>query len=43
MVDLKGQYTKIKSEVDQAIREVLETTSFINGKQVTDFSRNLAA
>ena len=43
MVDLKGQYTKIKSEVDQAIHEVLETTSFINGKQVTDFSRNLAA
>ncbi len=43
MVDLKGQYTKIKSEVDQAIREVLETTSFINGKQVTDFSRNLAS
>jgi dTDP-4-amino-4,6-dideoxygalactose transaminase len=42
MVDLKGQYTKIKLEVDQAIREVLETTSFINGKQVTDFSRNLA-
>ena len=43
MVDLKGQYTKIKSEVDLAIREVLETTSFINGKQVTDFSRNLAS
>ena len=43
MVDLKGQYTKIKSEVDQAIREVLETTAFINGKQVTDFSRNLAS
>ena len=43
MVDLKGQYTKIKLEVDQAIREVLETTSFINGKQVTDFSRNLAS
>jgi UDP-2-acetamido-2-deoxy-ribo-hexuluronate aminotransferase len=42
MVDLKGQYTKIKSEVDLAIREVLETTSFINGKQVTDFSQNLA-
>ena len=43
MVDLKGQYTKIKSEVDLAIREVLETTSFINGKQVADFSRNLAS
>jgi len=42
MVDLKGQYTKIKDEVDLAIRDVLETTAFINGKQVTDFSRNLS-
>jgi dTDP-4-amino-4,6-dideoxygalactose transaminase len=41
MVDLKGQYNKIKGEVDLAIREVLETTAFINGKAVTDFSRNL--
>ncbi|HEY4937376.1 MAG TPA: DegT/DnrJ/EryC1/StrS family aminotransferase [Puia sp.] len=42
MVDLKGQYTKIKEEVDLAICEVLETMAFINGKQVTDFSRNLS-
>ncbi len=42
MVDLKGQYAKIKGEVDQAILDVLETTAFINGKQVTDFSRNLS-
>ena len=32
MVDLKGQYSKIKHEVDLAIREVLESTAFINGK-----------
>jgi UDP-2-acetamido-2-deoxy-ribo-hexuluronate aminotransferase len=43
MVDLKGQYLKIKEEVNVAIREVLETTAFINGKQVADFSRNLSA
>jgi UDP-2-acetamido-2-deoxy-ribo-hexuluronate aminotransferase len=43
MVDLKGQYTKIKEKVDLAIRDVLETTAFINGKPVTDFSRNLSA
>jgi UDP-2-acetamido-2-deoxy-ribo-hexuluronate aminotransferase len=43
MVDLKGQYTKIKEEVDLAIREVLETTAFINGKAVTDFSKRLSA
>jgi UDP-2-acetamido-2-deoxy-ribo-hexuluronate aminotransferase len=43
MVDLKGQYAKIKEEVDLALREVLETTAFINGKAVTDFSRSLSA
>jgi UDP-2-acetamido-2-deoxy-ribo-hexuluronate aminotransferase len=43
MVDLKGQYAKIKKEVDQAIHEVLESTAFINGKQVSDFSGRLAA
>ncbi len=43
MVDLKGQYNSIKNEIDLAIREVLETTAFINGKQVVDFTRNLAA
>lgn len=43
MVDLKAQYSKIKEKVDLAIHEVLETTAFINGKQVTDFSRNLSA
>ncbi len=41
MVDLKGQYAEIKEEVDLAIREVLETTAFINGGAVTDFARNL--
>ncbi len=42
MVDLKSQYAKIKQEVDLAIREVLETTSFINGKAVTEFARQLS-
>src|ERR1700735_4021557 len=43
MVDLKQQYTKIKSEVDSAIGEVLESATFINGKAVTDFAAGLAA
>lgn len=43
MVDLKGQYTKIKEDVDLAIQDVLESTSFINGKSVSDFSKSLAA
>jgi UDP-2-acetamido-2-deoxy-ribo-hexuluronate aminotransferase len=32
MVDLKQQYTKIKSEVDSAMPEVMESAAFINGK-----------
>ncbi len=43
MVDLKGQYAKIKESVDLAIHEVLDTASFINGRAVIDFSSELAA
>lgn len=43
MVDLKQQYTKIKSEVDSAIAEVLDSVAFINGKAVTEFAAGLAA
>lgn len=43
MVDLKGQYAKIKPAVDLAIHEVLDSTGFINGKQVTDFAKDLSA
>jgi UDP-2-acetamido-2-deoxy-ribo-hexuluronate aminotransferase len=43
MVDLKRQYTKIKSEVDSAIQEVLDSTAFINGKAVSDFAAGLSA
>jgi UDP-2-acetamido-2-deoxy-ribo-hexuluronate aminotransferase len=42
MVDLKGQYLKIKEKVDLAIHEVLDSTAFINGRQVTEFSQNLS-
>jgi len=42
MVDLKRQYLKIKPEVDLAIANVLDTTSFINGKAVGEFASNLA-
>ncbi len=41
MVDLKGQYDKIKPEIDKAIQEVIETTSFINGPAVRDFQSDL--
>src|SRR3954464_9200227 len=41
MVDLKGQYQKIKSEVDAGIQEVIETTAFINGPAVKEFQADL--
>lgn len=41
MVDLKGQYDKIKDTVDAGIREVLDSTAYINGPQVHAFQKNL--
>ena len=41
MVDLKSQYEDIKSEIDLAIREVIDSTAFINGPAVTRFQKNL--
>jgi dTDP-4-amino-4,6-dideoxygalactose transaminase len=43
MVDLKKQYAEIRKDIDQAIDDVLESSAFINGPVVTDFSKNLAA
>lgn len=42
MVDLKGQYLKIKEEVDSAILSVIESTRFIKGPVVSEFEDNLA-
>lgn len=42
MVDLNGQYKKIKEEVDASIQNVIENTAFINGQAVKDFSKNLS-
>jgi dTDP-4-amino-4,6-dideoxygalactose transaminase len=42
MVDLNGQYLKIKTEVDSAIAEVIENSSFIKGPSVKSFEKNLA-
>ncbi len=41
MVDLKGQYDKIKEEIDQAILNVVESTAFINGPEVKNFQQDL--
>ena len=42
MVDLKQQYQKIKSEIDDAVLKVLESSAFINGPQVQSFASGLA-
>lgn len=41
MVDLKGQYEKIKDTVNLSIQEVLDTNTYINGPQVHQFQKNL--
>lgn len=43
MVDTHTQYNKIKSEIDKAVIGVLESSAFINGKPVQQFSENLSA
>ncbi len=42
MVDTRSQYLKIKNEVDNAVLEVLDSSAFINGPVVKEFSQNLA-
>lgn len=41
MVDLKGQYEKIQTEVNEAVLNVIETTAYINGPEVHQFQKEL--
>ena len=41
MVDLRGQYNKIKTEVDQAVISCISSSAFINGPAVKEFQTNL--
>lgn len=43
MVDLRGQYLRIKHEVDAAISKVLMSTAFIQGPDVKEFAKALSA
>jgi len=43
MVDLKAQYANIKSEIDAAVKSVLESTAFIKGPDVKFFEEELQA
>jgi len=42
LVDLKGQYNHLKSEIDSAIHSVIEETAFIRGKFVEEFEKAYA-
>ena len=42
-VDLKAQYHSIKGEIDAAISDVLENSSFVLGKHVAAFEEDFAA
>ena len=41
-LDLKVQYQGIRSEIDQAIQNVIENSDFIGGKHVTQFESNFS-
>lgn len=41
MVDLKGQYQKIKTQIDASIQDVIESAAFINGPEVKSFQKEL--
>lgn len=41
MVDLKGQYLKIKDQIDSSIADVIDSTAFINGPAVKNFQEHL--
>ena len=42
MVDLKGQYEKIKPEIDAAIQSVIDSCAFVKGPAVKAFEEHLA-
>lgn len=41
MVDLRSQYLNMKSEIDNAIHEVIDSCAFINGPAVAAFQKDL--
>jgi dTDP-4-amino-4,6-dideoxygalactose transaminase len=42
MVDLHSQHKKLELQIQSAIRQVIESSAFIKGKEVAEFERNLA-
>lgn len=42
MLDLTGQYQRIKPEIDEAIQEVLDTGKYVNGPQIEALEKSIA-
>ncbi len=42
-IDLKKQYDKHKAEIDKAVQNVIDNSSFILGKAVADFEKDFAS
>lgn len=42
VLDLKSQYLSIKDEIDSAIKSVIDSASFIGGKELSAFEENFA-
>jgi len=43
MVDTHNQYLKIKSEIDKAVLDVIDSSQFIQGPAVKEFEKNIEA
>ena len=43
MVDLNGQYQRLKTDIDSAIEQVIASSAFINGPQVKQLKTELAS
>lgn len=43
MVDLKTQYERLRADIDRRIQDVIESTAFIKGPDVTHLEQDLAA
>ncbi|MCK4746847.1 MAG: aminotransferase class I/II-fold pyridoxal phosphate-dependent enzyme, partial [Bacteroidales bacterium] len=43
MVDLRRQYLRLRTEIDEALQQAIDSTAFINGPDVHSFRDELAA
>ncbi len=41
MVDLQGQYSSIKDQINNSLQEIMDTSAFINGPEVQKFQKEL--